>query len=49
MAAFIHGEVNWAERPEVVDHNVRRMLDAVAHYPWASTRVDDVSTEARAA
>jgi asparagine synthase (glutamine-hydrolysing) len=43
MAAFFHGEVNWAERPEVVGGNVRRMLDAVAHYPWASTSIEDVS------
>jgi len=42
-AAFIHGELNWAERPEVVDHNVRRMLAAVAHYPWASASVEDGS------
>jgi asparagine synthase (glutamine-hydrolysing) len=46
MSAFIHGEVNWAERPEVVDHNVRRMLDAVSHYPWASTSIDYVSADA---
>jgi asparagine synthase (glutamine-hydrolysing) len=43
MAAFIHGEVNWGERPEVVHHAVRQMLDAVAHYPWSSTALDDVS------
>jgi asparagine synthase (glutamine-hydrolysing) len=46
MAAFIHGEVNWAERPEAVDHAVRRMLAVVAHYPWASTSIDDVSAGA---
>jgi asparagine synthase (glutamine-hydrolysing) len=43
VAAFIHGEVNWAERPEVVGANVRRMLNAVAHYPWTSTSVEDIS------
>jgi asparagine synthase (glutamine-hydrolysing) len=45
MAAFIHGEVNWAERPQVVGANVRRMLDAVAHYPWAAASVEDVSAD----
>lgn len=43
MAAFIHGEVNWADPPEVVGADVRRMFDAVAHYPWASTSIEDVS------
>lgn len=46
MAAFIHAEVNWAERPQVVAANVRRMLEAVAHYPWGSSRVDDASSDA---
>ena len=40
MTAFIHGEVNWAERPQVVGANVQRMLDIVAHYPWASASID---------
>ena len=43
MAAFIHGEVNWAEQPHVVEADVRRMLDAVAGFPWVSTVVADVS------
>ena len=40
MAAFIHGEVNWGERLPPVEANVRRMLGAVAHYPWSSTSID---------
>jgi asparagine synthase (glutamine-hydrolysing) len=43
MSAFIHGEVNWTERPRTVGANVQRMLDAVAHYPWASTSIEEVS------
>jgi asparagine synthase (glutamine-hydrolysing) len=46
VSAFIHVEVNWAERLQVVDLNVQRMVDAVAHYPWASTSIDDVAGDA---
>jgi asparagine synthase (glutamine-hydrolysing) len=45
MAAFIHAEVNWTERPALVTANVQRMLDAVAHYPWGSSWVDDASSQ----
>jgi len=43
MPAFIHGEVNWSERVEVVTANVSSMTDAVAAYPWASTHIHQVS------
>jgi asparagine synthase (glutamine-hydrolysing) len=43
MTAFIHLEVNWEEDPQVVGANVRRMLGAVAHYPWRSTSINDLS------
>ena len=44
MSAFIHGEVNWTERPWTVGANVQRMLDVVAHYPWASASIEEVSS-----
>ena len=44
MSAFIHGEVNWTERPWTVGANVQRMLDVVDHYPWASASIDEVSS-----
>ena len=43
MTAFIHGEVNWVERPQLVEASVRRMASAVHHYPWASTSIYDAS------
>jgi len=43
MSGFIHAEINWDERPDVVRANVQRMLDPVAHYPWGSTSIVDVS------
>jgi asparagine synthase (glutamine-hydrolysing) len=46
MPAFLHAEVSWGERPESVDHNVRRMLDAVAHYPWSDTSIANASSDA---
>lgn len=45
MTAFIHGEVNWVERPHVVEASVRRMAHAVHHYPWASTSINDASSD----
>jgi asparagine synthase (glutamine-hydrolysing) len=43
MAAFIHGEVNWESRPQLVESNVRRMTQAGHHYPWAWTSINDAS------
>jgi asparagine synthase (glutamine-hydrolysing) len=43
MASFIHVEVSWDDDPRVVEGNVRRMAGAVAHYPWTSTWVHDLS------
>ena len=44
MTAFIHSEVNWEERPQLVESNVARLAQAVGHYPWASTSIIDTST-----
>lgn len=44
MSAFIHGEVNWLARPEVVTANVKMMINAVDHYPWTSTSIGEVSS-----
>ncbi|HUG31249.1 MAG TPA: asparagine synthase-related protein [Acidimicrobiia bacterium] len=43
MSAFIHGELNWRQRPEAVRANVQSMVDAVQDYPWASTRIEELS------
>ena len=43
MAGFIHGEVNWLERVDVVEANVRTMVNAVRDYPWTWTSVYEVS------
>lgn len=44
MTAFIHGEVNWDDRPQLVESNVRRMAQAVHDYPWVSTVINDNSS-----
>jgi asparagine synthase (glutamine-hydrolysing) len=43
MRAFLHVEVSWEDEPGATQANVRRMLGAVAHYPWRSTSVEDAS------
>ncbi len=43
MTAFIHGEVNWVERPQLVAESVKRMAQAVHEYPWASMSMNDAS------
>jgi len=45
MTAFIHGEVNWVERPQLLEQNVRRMTHAVHQCPWASTSIYDASAD----
>jgi asparagine synthase (glutamine-hydrolysing) len=38
---FIHGEVSRTEPPEQLRTSVVRMLAAVAHYPWAVSRIQE--------
>jgi asparagine synthase (glutamine-hydrolysing) len=44
--AFIHGEVSWVDPPAVVHDGVLRMQAAVASYPWASSRLQEVTSQA---
>lgn len=43
MAAFIHGEVSWEQPITAVIDNVRAMMAAVAHYPWRTSSLREVS------
>ena len=40
--AYIHGMVSWADSKANVRSDVKRMMDAVAHYPWKGSRLDEM-------